>query len=183
MGTFAPPRSAAYERPGGTLVCHAISLGARASARRFRRPLGLSYAGGVAQGVEGAQRAVVALAVAALDQHVEALAHELRRSELHAVRFARAHRDVHVLAVQPRLEPGVEGAIDHPLAVHLEDLALREAAEQRRAHLGRIDAFGFGERERLGDRFDRHADDDLVARLRDLAGAQLADVNDVLTEL
>ena len=63
-----------------------------------------------------------------------------------------------------------------------EDLARGEAAEQRGAHLGGVDAGGEREGERFGDRFDRHPDDDLIAGFGDLTGAGRSDVDDVLAE-
>ena len=39
-----------------------------------------------------------------------------------------------------RLEPRLEVALEHALAVHFEHAALREPAQQRLAHLRRIDA-------------------------------------------
>ena len=45
-----------------------------------------------------------------------------------------------VLAVKAQLDAGVEGAVEHPPAVQVEDPALREAAEERFAHARGIDA-------------------------------------------
>ena len=79
--------------------------------------------------------------------------------------------DPRVLAVQADPEPRVERAVEHALAVDLEDLRAGEPAEQGLADLRRVDAGAFGEQQGLGDRLDRGRHDELVARLRDLPGA------------
>ncbi len=69
-------------------------------------------------------------------------------------------------------KPGIEGALDHALAMHLEDARAGEAAHQRLAHLGRVGA-GLGrEHQRLGHRLDVQRHDDLVG---DLGGLPVAD--------
>src|SRR5690606_25632016 len=55
----------------------------------------------------------------------------------HAELARGGEREVEVLLVQLDAEARVEGALDHALAVHLEDARVGEAAHQRLAHLGR----------------------------------------------
>ena len=81
------------------------------------------------------------------------------------LRARRLQREVQVLLVQLDAEARVEGALDHALAVHLEDARAGEAAHQRLAHLGRIGAGLGGEQQRLGHRLDGQRDDDLVGDL------------------
>ena len=98
--------------------------------------------------------------------------------------LARAlQRQAQVLLVQPDAKARIEGALDHPLAVHLEDAARREAAHQRLAHLGRVGAGLAREQQRLADRGDVERDDDLVGDLGGLAVAVAADERDVLAHL
>ena len=61
-----------------------------------------------------------------------------------------------------------------------EHAARRKAAQQRGADLCGIDAALARQCERLADGGQRAADDELIARLADLAGAGLADVDDPL---
>ena len=68
--------------------------------------------------------------------------------------------------------------LQQALAVHFEHAAGGEPAEQRGADFGRIDAGLARERERFADRGERAADHELIARLADLPGAGLADVDD-----
>ena len=85
-----------------------------------------------------------------------------------------------ILLVQLDAEARVEGALDHPLAMHLEDARRGEATHQRLAHLGRVGA-GLGrEHQRLGHRLDVERHDDLVGDLGGLAVAVAADQRDVL---
>ena len=93
----------------------------------------------------------------------------------------RGHRLLHhpqVLLEQPGLEAGRVVGGEHALAVHLEHAAGREPAEQRLTHLGAVDAGLARQRQGFGDREHRAADDQLVARLADLAGARGPDVDD-----
>ena len=101
-------------------------------------------------------------------------------SEGQAERPGAAQREAQVLLVQLDAEAGLEVALDHPLAVHLEDARVGEAAHQRLAHAHRIGA-GLGRKQqRLADRLDRRGDDDLVGDLARLAVAVAADQRDVL---
>ena len=80
-------------------------------------------------------------------------------------------------------KPGSKRIVQHLLAVRLEDLRLREPAEQRLAHARGIDTGLRRQRQRLGDRLDRERDDDLVRGLRDLTRTRRADVGRRLAEL
>ena len=68
--------------------------------------------------------------------------------------------------MQPDAEPGVERPVEHPLAVHLEDLRARRSPP---SSASRTFAASTPERsassERLGDRLDRRRDHELVAGL------------------
>ena len=82
-------------------------------------------------------------------------------------------RQVQVLLVQLDAEARIESALDHALAVHFEHPRRGESTHQRLAHLAGIDA-GLGcEQQCFGHRFDVERDDDLVADLADLAGADV----------
>jgi hypothetical protein len=82
--------------------------------------------------------------------------------------------------VQLDPEAGVEGTVDHPLAMHFQDARAGEAAHQRLAHLGRIGAGLGGEHQRLGHGLDIERHDDLVRDLGGLPVAVAADQGDVL---
>ena len=82
--------------------------------------------------------------------------------------------------MHPALETRLEVAVEHALAVVLEDLRVGEAAEQRLAHLAAVDPVFCRKSKGLGDRQHAHAGDDLVGRLGHLAGAGSADMHDVL---
>ncbi len=86
--------------------------------------------------------------------------------------------DVGVLRVEDRPPARDEITGEHLPAVDLEDAARGVATRQRCPDDGRIDAGGPRERQPLGDGRDRGADDELVARLRDLSSARAADVDD-----
>ena len=79
--------------------------------------------------------------------------------------------------------PGSKRSSSMRSSVRLEDLRLREAAQQRLAHARGIDSGLRGQRQRLGDRLDREGDHDLVGGLGDLAGARRTDVGGRLAEL
>ena len=64
-----------------------------------------------------------------------------------------------------RSEARIEGALDHPLAVHFQNLRGGKAAHQRFAHLGRIGAGLGGEQQRFGHGLDVQRDDDLIGDL------------------
>ena len=74
----------------------------------------------------------------------------------------------------------IEGALDHALAVHFEDLRAGEAAHQRLTYLGRVGAVPGGEQQGFGHRLDVQRDDDLVGHLGGLAVTIAADAGDVL---
>ena len=93
---------------------------------------------------------------------------------------AAGQRQVEVLLMQRDAEARIERALDHALAVHLEDLRGGEAAHQRLAHPRRIGPRLGGEQQRLAHRLDGHGDDHLVGDLGRLAGADAADQRDVL---
>ena len=59
--------------------------------------------------------------------------------------FAPLQCQVQIFLMQGDAETGVESALDHAFAMHLEDAAGREAAHQRLAHLGRVGAGLAGE--------------------------------------
>src|SRR5690606_17617353 len=105
------------------------------------------------------------------------------------VRKADAHRprgrqrEPEVLLVQRDPEPRIERALDHALAVYLEDTRGREAAHERLSNLDRIGTGLRGEQQRFADRLDVQRDDDLVRDLRRLAIAVSADERDVLAHL
>src|SRR5690606_27040207 len=80
--------------------------------------------------------------------------------------------------VHPGLEAGFEVALDHALAVVVENTAVGEAAEQRLAHTGRIDRTLARKVERFGHRRHAHTSEDLVAGLGHLAGTRLAHPGD-----
>ena len=92
----------------------------------------------------------------------------------------RLQGQVEVLLVQLDPEAGIEGALDHPLAVHLEDAGAGEPAHQRLPHLRRVGSGLGGEQQRLGHRLDGERHDDLVGDLGGLAVAVAADQRDVL---
>ena len=127
-----------------------------------------------------ANRRVVLFASPGRDLRVDQLRHDRAVTAGHAVLGERRHRDAEILLEQLGLEARLPVAGDHPLAVHFEHAALREAAHQRGAHLHRIDAGLARQRDRLGDHRHRPAEHDLVAGLADLAGAGFADVDDLL---
>ena len=89
-----------------------------------------------------------------------------------AQRARARQRQVQILLVQFDAETGIEGALDHALAMHFEDARGGETAHQRLPHLGRVGAGSRGEQQRLADRLDRQCDDDLVG---DLGGLPVAD--------
>ncbi|CAM5587583.1 hypothetical protein SSTU70S_03743 [Stutzerimonas stutzeri] len=82
--------------------------------------------------------------------------------------------------MQADAEARIEGALDHALAVHFENLRAGEPTHQRFAHLGRVGAVLGSEQQRLGHRLDVQRDDDLVGHLGGLAVAVAADAGDVL---
>ena len=77
-------------------------------------------------------------------------------------------------------KPGLEGAVDHALAVDFEDAGGGETAHEGVADAGRVGAGLAGEGEGLGDGGDVGGDDHLVGDLADLTGAGVADMGDVL---
>src|SRR5476649_1474267 len=110
--------------------------------------------------------------------------HQLRRARGLRQRDAQLARsgqgEAQVLLVQLDAKARIEGALDHPLAVHFEDARGREAAHQRRAHLRRIGAGLAGEDQGLAHRRDVQRDDDLIGYFAGLSVAVLADEGDVL---
>ena len=91
-----------------------------------------------------------------------------------------AQGQVEVLLVQADAEARVEGALDHALAVHFEDLRTGETAHQCLAYLGWIGAVLGGKQQGLGHRLNVQGDDDLVGHLGGLAVAVATDAGDVL---
>src|SRR5215472_1476153 len=66
---------------------------------------------------------------------VEELLRRRGVGQRYAERAARRQREVQVLLMQLDAKAGIERALDHALAVHLEDARRREAAHQRLPHL------------------------------------------------
>ena len=86
-----------------------------------------------------------------------------RRIGQRETEFARrGERQIEVFLVQFDAEAGVEGALDHALTVHFENLGGRKAAHQRFTHLGGIGTGLGGEEQGFADGFDVECDDDLV---------------------
>ena len=77
-------------------------------------------------------------------------------------------------------EARLEIALDHALAVDLENAGGCKSAHQRLAHTSRIGAGLGGEDQRLAHRLDRQGDDDLVCDLGRLSVAIAPDKRDVL---
>jgi hypothetical protein len=98
----------------------------------------------------------------------------------HAEGACTAEREVQVFLVQFDAEARVEGALDHALAMHFEDLRRCEATHQRLTHARRIGAGLGGKQQRLGHGLDVQRHDDLVGHLGGLAVAVAADQRDVL---
>ena len=117
----------------------------------------------------------IVLAHAAADDGIEHLRRGGRRGQHEAQAMRLFHDDAQVLLVHPGLEAGLEVALEHALAVVLEDLRVGKTAEQRLAHLGRIDAALRREVEGFGHRHHADTGEDLVAGLGHLAGAGVAD--------
>ena len=86
---------------------------------------------------------------------------------------------VQVLLVQVDTEARIEGALDHALAVHFQDLGRCKATHQRFTHFGRVGAVFGGEQQRFGHRLDVQRNDDLVGHLGGLAIAIAAYQGDV----
>ena len=75
---------------------------------------------------------------------------------------------VEVLLVKLDPEAGIEGPLDHPLAMDLKNPGAGEPAHQRLTHPRRIGA-GLGcEQQRLGHRLDCERHDDLIGDFRGL---------------
>ena len=102
----------------------------------------------------------------------------LGRLEPHLAR--RFQRQVQVLLVQADPESRLEGPLDHPLPVQLEDPAVGKSAHQGRPDLRRIGAGLRGEQQGLTHRLDGQRHDDLVGHLAGLAVAVAPDQDDVL---
>jgi hypothetical protein len=129
------------------------------------------------------QRRVIEVAEAVRGAGLHQLRRVRRLRQRHAELARALQRQAEVLLVQLDAKARVEGALDHPLAVHLEDAARGEAAHQRLAHLGRVGAGAAREQQRLADRGDVEGDDDLVGDLGRLPVADAADEGDVLAHL
>src|SRR5918994_993697 len=87
---------------------------------------------------------------------------------------------IEIFLVQLDAEARIEGALDHALAVQLEDARAGEAAHERLAHLGRVRPRLGGEEQRFADGLDGQRHNDLVGDLRGLAITVAADESDVL---
>ena len=118
--------------------------------------------------------AVVEVAAAGRDQPVVEVAGERGRGQIETDRRGEVQRLLQVLALGGRLPARGERAVDHALAVHLQDARGREPALQRLSDLRRVRARALRQRERLRHRADGEADDDLVRGLGDLARSDLA---------
>src|SRR5271166_6845769 len=73
--------------------------------------------------------------------------------------------EVQILLMQRDTKAGLEIALDHPLAMYLEDSRIGKAAHQGLAHPRRIGSCFGSEQQRLTDRLDGEGDDDLVSDL------------------
>jgi hypothetical protein len=82
----------------------------------------------------------ILLAETRADHRVVHLRRRRRHWQAQAQLVRALHDDVHVLLMHPGLEAGLEVAVEHALAVILENLRIGETAEQRFAHPGRVDA-------------------------------------------
>ena len=86
------------------------------------------------------QGRVVEFAVAGVDRVLQLIGDDGERRDGRGRLGRGVLDDARVLAVQPDAEPRVERPVEHPLAVHLEDLRAGEPAEQRLADLRGVDA-------------------------------------------
>src|SRR5580692_7937084 len=89
-------------------------------------------------------------------------------------------REVQVFLVERNAEARLKIALDHALAVDLENAGSGESTHQRLTDASRVGAGFGGEDERLADGPDGQSDDDLVGDLRRLSVAVAADKRDVL---
>jgi AsmA-like C-terminal region len=124
------------------------------------------------------QRRVVVGAASGGNERGHERLHDRGDRRRRAVRDERLVRDAVVLSIQLRAESRLVVPVQDPFTVDLEHAARRESAEQRVAHLRRVDAGLPRQRERLADGDQRAADHHLVAHLADLPGARVADADD-----
>src|SRR5436190_22430874 len=90
-------------------------------------------------------------------------------------------RQPQIFLIELRAKSRFVVALQHPLAVHFEDAARGDSAEERLPHACAVDSCLAGERHRLADAGQRAADRDLIADLAQLTRAWLAaDVDDPL---
>ncbi|MNZ75611.1 hypothetical protein D3C78_940910 [compost metagenome] len=82
--------------------------------------------------------------------------------------------------MQADAEAWIEGALDHALAVHFEDLRGSETAHQCFTHLGWIGTVFRSEQQGFGHGLDVQGHDDLVGHLGGLTVAVATDQGDVL---
>jgi hypothetical protein len=128
-----------------------------------------------------ANRRVVEIRAARRHERIDELRHQRGRRNRDAVRRRRFVRDPQILLVQLRPKARHVVPLEHALAVHLEDAARREAAEQRLPDERRIDASFARKRHRFAHAGQRAADRHLIADLAHLARARLgAHVHDPL---
>src|SRR3954451_16558001 len=130
----------------------------------------------------GEQRGVVTVAAAVASQRLQHLVDGRGARQRDAVLARGLQGDAEVLVVQVDAEAGREVVLEEVAAADLHDLVCREAAAEHLDDGRGIDAGLRAEHERLGDRLDPERDDDLVARLDDLARPDRSDVDDRLAE-
>ena len=123
---------------------------------------------------------VIPLRAAVRGGHVEELCADRRHGQAERHLARAGERQVEILLVQLDAEAGLEVALHHALAVHLEDLRVREAAHERLAHARRVGARLRREEQRLAHGLDGRRDDDLVRDLARLPVAVAAHERDVL---
>jgi hypothetical protein len=86
-------------------------------------------------------------------------------------------RVLKILQVRRRTTLRLEVALYHPLAMELQDPALRESATKRLSHLGWVGSTALYEQQRFRNCSDGNAGNDLIGQFRKLPCPGRADVN------
>ena len=129
------------------------------------------------------QAGMIEIAMAQAFHRSHHLANDTGNHERHAVFRAGRQSDFHVLFMQTDTKAGFEVAIEHFLPVRFENFRLSETAEERLPDFYRIDARLGRKHQRFPNDRDGRTDNHLIGCFSDLAGAGVADMNNVLTEL
>ena len=98
----------------------------------------------------------------------------------HVERARTLQRQIQILLVQRNAKARCKLALDHALAMHLQNARRGKAAHQRLTHPRRVGTGLAGKGQRLADRSNVQCNDDLVRHLADLARAHVAHQGDVL---